>query len=211
MALFPCKSCPLYRFTTLLILFLSAGDFVDIILAMLLVWRCSKVSCKLDFSTLLMMLINVAVDGGLGLIPILGDIIDGAYKANTRNVRLLEKRLDTVYKPKTSRDEKIFWNGKKRNPPPATVWEDFDDEDKERRDFIAEEEEQDRLHRPQAAVTRDDVRGRSDAPQRGGWFSGSRRGDRPADVERGDGRINGQNMRQNRDHSLETGTVTTGR
>jgi hypothetical protein len=36
---------------------------------------------------------NVALDAGLGAIPLLGDIFDFAWKANLRNVALLERHL----------------------------------------------------------------------------------------------------------------------
>ncbi len=36
---------------------------------------------------------NVALDAGLGAVPILGDIFDVAWKANLRNVALLERHL----------------------------------------------------------------------------------------------------------------------
>lgn len=36
------------------------------------------------------MLANVAIDVVLGAIPILGDVFDVAWRANTRNVRLLD-------------------------------------------------------------------------------------------------------------------------
>jgi hypothetical protein len=41
------------------------------------------------------MLLNLAVDAGLGAIPILGDIFDWYFKANTRNLRLLHARSAT--------------------------------------------------------------------------------------------------------------------
>lgn len=37
------------------------------------------------------MVINVVIDGAIGAIPILGDIFDFYWKANLRNVRLLER------------------------------------------------------------------------------------------------------------------------
>jgi hypothetical protein len=37
------------------------------------------------------MLLNVAIDAGFGLVPILGDLFDVAWKANERNVALLEQ------------------------------------------------------------------------------------------------------------------------
>ena len=36
---------------------------------------------------------NVALDAGVGAIPVLGDFFDFAWKANLRNVALLERHL----------------------------------------------------------------------------------------------------------------------
>jgi uncharacterized protein DUF4112 len=36
---------------------------------------------------------NIALDAGLGTVPVLGDIFDFAWKANLRNVALLERHL----------------------------------------------------------------------------------------------------------------------
>lgn len=44
-------------------------------------------------STLLRMAGNVAVEALVGTIPLLGDLFDAAWKANQRNVRLLEAHL----------------------------------------------------------------------------------------------------------------------
>jgi hypothetical protein len=41
------------------------------------------------------MLLNLAVDAGIGAIPALGDIFDLAWKANDKNVALLEQRSAT--------------------------------------------------------------------------------------------------------------------
>lgn len=43
--------------------------------------------------TLLRMLANVAVDYAVGSVPLAGDLFDAAWKANERNVRLLEREL----------------------------------------------------------------------------------------------------------------------
>ncbi|MFC5970007.1 DUF4112 domain-containing protein [Halomarina salina] len=45
-------------------------------------------------STLLRMGFNIAVDFGVGSIPILGDLFDAVFKANRKNVELLERFLD---------------------------------------------------------------------------------------------------------------------
>jgi hypothetical protein len=38
------------------------------------------------------MLLNLALDAAFGFVPVLGDIADFAYKANTRNLALLSER-----------------------------------------------------------------------------------------------------------------------
>ena len=45
-------------------------------------------------SVLLKMTFNVAVDALLGAIPVLGDLFDFTWKANHRNVRLLEEYVE---------------------------------------------------------------------------------------------------------------------
>ena len=44
-------------------------------------------------STLVRMAGNVALDAGLGAIPVVGDVFDFVWKANLRNVTLLERHL----------------------------------------------------------------------------------------------------------------------
>lgn len=39
------------------------------------------------------MIVNVAIDSAIGVIPVLGDIFDVAWKSNTRNVALAEKYM----------------------------------------------------------------------------------------------------------------------
>src|SRR5688572_15966804 len=43
------------------------------------------------------MLGNLLLDAGLGAVPLLGDIFDVAYKANTKNLRILEKSLHRLH------------------------------------------------------------------------------------------------------------------
>ncbi|RED54334.1 DUF4112 domain-containing protein [Aestuariispira insulae] len=42
------------------------------------------------------MAINIAIDWLIGLIPLVGDFFDIAWKANLKNVRLLERYLETA-------------------------------------------------------------------------------------------------------------------
>ncbi|HEU5177311.1 MAG TPA: DUF4112 domain-containing protein [Burkholderiales bacterium] len=43
---------------------------------------------------LLRMALNVAIEGVVGLVPLAGDVFDAAFKANQRNVRLLERWME---------------------------------------------------------------------------------------------------------------------
>lgn len=187
------------------------GDAADAAMALLLVWRCTKVECGLGSTALMMMLINVMIDFVIGIIPFIGDLADAAFKANTRNVRVLEKRLDEVYKPKglqtKDRDYQKKLKAERRKSglsydaeyeaPPATVLEEFsDDEMDERNDFVAQGREQDRRDAAAAArVTRPQetaARGGAAAPKRSSWFSGMR---------------DSSTQQQQREHDLETGVV----
>ena len=48
------------------------------------------------------MLVNTALDLAAGAIPILGDLFDAGYKANLKNLRLLERHARPGVKPETS-------------------------------------------------------------------------------------------------------------
>ncbi|QIB73795.1 DUF4112 domain-containing protein [Halogeometricum borinquense] len=41
------------------------------------------------------MLFNVAIDFGVGSVPVLGDVFDAVWKSNVRNANLLEKHLNS--------------------------------------------------------------------------------------------------------------------
>jgi len=105
----------------------SFGDVLDLFIAVQIMNKCKKVSCGLG-SAQNMMYLMIALDFIIGLIPFLGDFLDGMIKANTFNVRQLEKRLDEVYKQ--GEKTPIVWgkSDRARPPPPASVWEDFDDD-----------------------------------------------------------------------------------
>lgn len=48
---------------------------------------------------LLRMLVNVGVDALVGAVPLLGDLFDAAYRANEKNLALLEQYADPGRKP----------------------------------------------------------------------------------------------------------------
>ena len=47
----------------------------------------------LDPIVIARMLMNLAIDAGIGAIPLVGDIFDFVFKANAKNLALLETRL----------------------------------------------------------------------------------------------------------------------
>ncbi|KAL8770966.1 MAG: hypothetical protein Q9209_003385 [Squamulea sp. 1 TL-2023] len=69
----------------------ALGDFIDIFFALMVYINCCKVG--LDASTKSKMTMNIVLDFALGLTPVLGDIADALFKANTRNLIELEKFL----------------------------------------------------------------------------------------------------------------------
>ena len=119
-----------------------AGDAAGVGMALLLFSQCCKIDGGLPQSLKIRMLINIAIDFAMGLIPFLGDLADAAFKCNTKNLRLLEVCLDERYKPdkyqsrSDDRDEVSRAQRRKNrasgiydsnHPPPATAWEDFSD------------------------------------------------------------------------------------
>ncbi|GAB7357776.1 hypothetical protein MBLNU459_g0424t1 [Dothideomycetes sp. NU459] len=159
-------------------IFPAFGDAIDGLLALLLVWRCTTIDNGLPADVLLHMLINVAIDFVIGLVPFLGDIADGFFKANTKNVRVLEKHLDKKYKPtelkQKTRGSRMYEDN------PATAFEDFSDEENERRQFIRETDGAADVRRPERTAERNDRR------SGGGWFGLGRGNKRERDVERGE-------------------------
>ena len=71
----------------------SIGDFIDCFMALMLVKSAQKIDGGLPPTLRAKMMFNIALDFGLGLIPILGDIADAVFRANTRNAWLLEVYL----------------------------------------------------------------------------------------------------------------------
>ncbi len=67
------------------------GDFIGILLSTYIVLQ--AIQFKLPTAILVRMLFNIILDGTVGSIPILGDLFDTTWKANTKNVNLLEAHL----------------------------------------------------------------------------------------------------------------------
>ncbi|HEX6265597.1 MAG TPA: DUF4112 domain-containing protein [Burkholderiales bacterium] len=69
-----------------------AGDLLGVLLSGYIVKEAAALG--VSRSILVRMALNVAVEGLVGMIPFAGDVFDAAFKANQRNVRLLNAYLD---------------------------------------------------------------------------------------------------------------------
>lgn len=75
----------------------GVGDATMLLAALRIVHLGKKMGAPDSIQTA--MLRNVMLDFGLGFIPIFGDIVDIFYKANQKNVRLLERWWIETHKP----------------------------------------------------------------------------------------------------------------
>ena len=73
-------------------LFPVVGDLVGVFLSSYILKEAAALGAPR--SMLLRMAFNVGVEGLVGMIPFAGDVFDAAFKANQRNVRLLNAWLD---------------------------------------------------------------------------------------------------------------------
>lgn len=67
------------------------GDLIGVLLSSYIVREAARIGTPP--SVLVRMAFNVAVEGIVGLIPVLGDVFDAAWKANQRNLALLDAHL----------------------------------------------------------------------------------------------------------------------
>jgi len=74
------------------------GDALEVLLSLSLVRKASKVDCGLPTRLYLHMIFNIMLDFGIGFIPVLGDLGDVAFRANTRNAWLLNNHLVKEYR-----------------------------------------------------------------------------------------------------------------
>lgn len=68
------------------------GDLVGVALSTYIVAEAARLGASR--SVLGRMVLNIALEGLAGLVPLAGDVFDAAWKANQRNVRLLGAWLD---------------------------------------------------------------------------------------------------------------------
>ncbi|NEO15192.1 MULTISPECIES: DUF4112 domain-containing protein [unclassified Moorena] len=70
----------------------GGGDFVGTIISSYIVVEAARLG--VSRSTLVEMVLNILLETVSGSIPVLGDLVDAAWKANVKNVELLEKELN---------------------------------------------------------------------------------------------------------------------
>lgn len=67
----------------------GVGDGISAVSHVTLIW--SAFRAGLPRVVFARMLLNVAIDALVGMVPVLGDLFDVAFKANRRNLELLER------------------------------------------------------------------------------------------------------------------------
>ncbi len=67
----------------------GVGDTVSLLIASYIIGQAARTGAPVGL--LVRMVINVLLDWAIGLIPVIGDIFDWAFKANLRNARLLRR------------------------------------------------------------------------------------------------------------------------
>ena len=79
-----------YRFglDPLLGLFPVVGDILGMVISSYIVIQAARLGAP--GALLARMLLNIGIEGLIGAVPVAGDIFDAAWKANQRNVRLLD-------------------------------------------------------------------------------------------------------------------------
>lgn len=69
-----------------------AGDLVGVALSSYILAEAARLGA--GRRVLARMAFNIALEGVVGMVPLLGDAFDAAWKANRRNMRLLDAWLD---------------------------------------------------------------------------------------------------------------------
>jgi|SRR5579872_2625853 len=69
----------------------GAGDAVLVLISLYIVFEAVRLG--LPRPKIVRMLVNVAVEGALGAVPVLGDLLDVAWKANLRNVDIIDQHF----------------------------------------------------------------------------------------------------------------------
>jgi len=84
----------------------GAGDFVGMLLSAYIVIEAAQLG--LPRATLGRMVFNILVESVVGAVPVLGDLFDFAWKANMKNMELLEAHLGVFQESKKANRWLIF-------------------------------------------------------------------------------------------------------
>ena len=82
------------------------GDVIGVVASGYIVREAARAG--LPRSVLARMVFNVAIEGVVGVIPLLGDLFDAGWKANQRNVRLLDAWLSNPHRARNSSRAFVF-------------------------------------------------------------------------------------------------------
>ena len=85
-------------------LFPVIGDLIGVALSSYILSQAARLGAPR--SILARMAFNIALDGAVGVVPLAGDVFDAAFKANQRNVALLDAWLDQPHR--TERTTRAF-------------------------------------------------------------------------------------------------------
>jgi len=69
----------------------GGGDVASMAISGYIIWQAWQIGATTG--TLRKMLLNLLIDAAVGTVPLAGDVFDFAFKANRRNVALLEEEL----------------------------------------------------------------------------------------------------------------------
>lgn len=75
------------------------GDFIATGLSFFLVYEGARLG--LPAKVLLRMILNIAIEGILGTIPVAGDLFDAVWKSNVRNMRLIESSFHPKHRERS--------------------------------------------------------------------------------------------------------------
>ncbi|MBE9129833.1 MULTISPECIES: DUF4112 domain-containing protein [unclassified Coleofasciculus] len=84
----------------------GAGDFVGMALSAYIVLEATRLG--LPRATLVKMVSNILFETVFGSVPVVGDVLDATWKANARNLALLEGQLDIPKYPSQKRRDWWF-------------------------------------------------------------------------------------------------------
>lgn len=81
------------------------GDAVGASLSSYIVIQAAQLG--VSTRSLLKMMVNIIVEATVGIIPVLGDVFDMAWKANERNIKLLNQQLPKIDTRSTSAKRRL--------------------------------------------------------------------------------------------------------